>query len=134
MQAKQALTVSGQKGVTLIEVLVAVIILSIGVLGLAPLMAISVSGSVRGENVTSVVAAAQQLIEAKIGATGFATIPYTETDTFENGKYAATTTVTDDTVDPSIPAHVYRVDVDVVWTDDMGVERLLTFTTYTTKN
>jgi Tfp pilus assembly protein PilV len=111
-----------------------VIVLSIGVLGLAPLMAISVRGSVRGENVTSVVAAAQQMIEKKIGAVGFATIPYTHTDTFENGKYAATTTVTDRTVDSSVPAHVYRVDVEVLWTDDTGLERNITFTTYTTKN
>jgi Tfp pilus assembly protein PilV len=134
MQVKKTAKRTGEEGLTLIELLVAAIVLSIGVLGLAPLMAISVRGSVRGENVTNVVAAAQQLIEMKIGAVGFPTIPYTQTQTFDGGKYSATTTVTDQTVNSSIPAHVYRVDVDVAWTDDGGMQRNLTFTTYTTKN
>ncbi len=130
---KRVLALGGEKGLTLIELLVAAIVLSIGVLGLAPLMAISVRGSVRGENVTNVVAAAQHMIESKIGAVGFAVIPYVQKDTFDSGKYTTVTTVTDKTVNSSIPAHVYRVDVDVVWTDDGGMQRNITFTTYTTK-
>jgi Tfp pilus assembly protein PilV len=123
-----------QSGLTIVELLAAVLVLGIGVLGLAPLMALSVRGSVRGENVTNVVAAAQELIEKKIGAVGFPAIPYIHTDTFENGKYAAITTVTDRTFDSSVPEHVYRVEVKVLWTDDMGVERVMNFTTFTTKN
>jgi Tfp pilus assembly protein PilV len=123
-----------EAGLTIVELLAAVLVLSIGVLGLAPLMALSVRGSVRGENVTNVVAAAQQMIEKKIGAVGFPTMPYTHTDTFEDGKYAAITTVTDRTVDSSIPDHVYRVNVEVMWTDDTGLERHMHFTTFTTKN
>lgn len=124
----------GEEGLTLIELLVAAIVLSIGILGLAPLMAVSVRGSVRGENVTNVVAAAQQLIEMKIGAVGFPNIPYVQTQTFDGGKYTATTTVTDRTVDSSIPPHVYRVDITLAWTDDGGIQRNMSFTTYTTKN
>lgn len=134
MSSNRPLSVRPQSGLTIVELLAAVLVLAIGVLGLAPLMALSVRGSVRGENVTNVVAAAQQLIEKKIGAVGFPTMPYTHTDTFENGKYAAITTVTDRTVDSSVPVHVYRVDVKVLWTDDTGVERIMNFTTFTTKN
>ncbi len=134
MCVNNAKTLRGEAGLTLIELLVAAIVLSIGVLGLAPLMAVSVRGSVRGENVTNVVAAAQQLIEMKIGAVGFPSIPYTQTQTFDNGKYTATTTVTDRTVNSSIPPHVYRVDIDLAWTDDGGTQRNMNFTTYTTKN
>lgn len=134
MCVNNAKTYRGEAGLTLIELLVAAIVLSIGVLGLAPLMAVSVRGSVRGENVTNVVAAAQQLIEMKIGAVGFPTIPYTQTQTFDNGKYTATTTVTDRTVNSAIPPHVYRVDIDLAWTDDGGTQRNMSFTTYTTKN
>lgn len=123
-----------QSGLTIVELLAAALVLSIGVIGLAPLMALSVRGSVRGENVTNVVAAAQQMIEKKIGAVGFATMPYTHTDTFEDGKYAAITTVTDRTVDGSVPEHVYRVNVEVMWTDDTGLERRMNFVTFTTKN
>lgn len=130
----RAKRIHDESGVSLVEVLVAIIVLSLGILGLAPLMALSVRGSVLGEDVTSVVAAAQQLIEKKIGAVGFPSIPYVQTETFDNGKYAAVTTVSDNTVDSSIPDHVYRVNVEVVWTDDTGVERVMNFTTYTTKN
>ena len=121
-------------GLTIVELLAAVLVLAIGVIGLAPLMALSVRGSVRGENVTNVVAAAQQMIEKKIGAVGFPTIPYTHTDTFDDGKYAAITTVTDRSVDSNVPEHVYRVNVEVLWTDDTGLERRMNFVTYTTKN
>ena len=126
--------IRSESGLTMVELLAAVMVLSIGVLGLAPLMALSVRGSVRGENVTTVVAAAQQMIEKKIGAVGFPTIPYVQSETFDNGKYATTTTVTDRTFDSSVPEHVYRVNVLVLWTDDLGVDREMTFTTFTTKN
>ncbi len=123
-----------ESGLTIVELLAAVLVLSIGIIGLAPLMALSVRGSVRGENVTNVVAAAQQMIEKKIGAVGFPTMPYSHTDTFEDGKYAAVTTVIDRTVDSSVPEHVYKVNVEVMWTDDTGLERRMNFVTFTTKN
>jgi len=80
------------------------------------------------------VAAAQQMIESKIGATGFPAIPYVDLQSIDHGKYMVKTTVTDRTVDASVPAHVYRVLVEVNWTDDSKVSRKMTFTTYTTKN
>lgn len=125
---------SNQKGLSLIEVLAAMVVLTLGILGLAPLMAISVRGSVHSENITSVVAAAQEMIEQKIGAVGFPTMPYVQTSTFDGGKYTVTTRITDNTVTSSIPAHVFKVDATVNWTDASGLARTLTFTTYTTKN
>lgn len=123
-----------QKGLSLVEVLAAMVVLTLGILGLAPLMAISVRGSVHSENITSVVAAAQEMIEQKIGAVGFPTIPYVQTSTFDGGKYTVTTKVSDNTVLSSIPEHVYKVDATVNWIDASGLQRTLTFTTYTTKN
>ena len=125
---------ANQKGMSIMEVLAAVIVITIGILGLAPMMVLSVNSSIHAEDVTNAVASAQQMIEKKIGAVGFPSIPYTHTDMFGNNKYTVTTTVNDNSIISSIPAHVYQIGIEVRWVDDAGVGRLLTFTTYTTKN
>jgi type II secretory pathway pseudopilin PulG len=125
--------ICSQRGTSLIEILVAALVISIGVLGLAPMMVASISATQFATSVTSVVAAAEQSIEVRLGAGGFGTLPLTETSTSGNGKYHLTTVVTDDTVDPAIPSHLYEINVTVTWIDDRGASRSMIFTTYTAK-
>lgn len=124
---------SGDKGVTLIEVLSAMVVLTIGILGLAPMMVLSVTGNEFSTEVTNVVAAAQQSLEQRVGLGGFGAMPYTNTTTYGNGKYTVTTLVRDNSVDPNVPVNLYEFDVTANWVDDSGVSRNLAFTTYSPK-
>lgn len=122
----------GESGMSLIEVLAAMVVLTLGVLGLAPMMAISIDGSVSSDNITSLVASAQEQIEAKLaeGITG--PMPVTEINSAGDGMYSITTVVTDATIDTLVPDRVYKVDVSVNWYEN-GVNRSLGFVTYTAK-
>jgi len=120
-------------GLSLPEVLAAMVVLSLGILGLAPMMAVSIDGSSLSENVTTVVASAQEKVEAMlaVGVTG--PMPITDVDIQQNGKYTVTTLVTDATVDTLVPEHVYKIDVSVAWSERGGVNRSMGFVTYTAK-
>jgi type II secretory pathway pseudopilin PulG len=119
-----------EHGITLIEVLSAMIVLAVGILGLAPLMTLSITSNQFASEVTTVVVRAQQSIEETIGRGGFGTLPYEEYTTFEDGKFAARTVVRDETVDASIPSRLYQIAVTIDWVDDAGVARSMTFTTF----
>ena len=121
-----------QSGITLIEVLAAMLILAIGILALAPMMVLSVTGSRFSNDVTTLASAAQQRIEAEIARGKYPAMPYTQTETVD-GKYEVQTDVRDNTVDGSIPDRVYEINVTVRWTDDTELARTMMFTTYATK-
>ena len=123
----------GQSGLSLPEVLAAMVVLSLGILGLAPMMAISIDGSVLSENVTTVVATAQEKVEGMLAEGISAPMPYTSTELYGDGKYSITTYVTDATIDTMVPDHVYKIDVSVAWTEKDGVNRSMGFVTYTAK-
>lgn len=109
------------------------VVLSLGILGLAPMMVISIDGSVHADNITAVVASAQERVEARLaqGVTG--PLPVTEVEVIDAGKYTVTTVITDATIDTLIPAHVYKIDVSVNWLDN-NVTRSMGFVTYSAKS
>jgi hypothetical protein len=109
------------------------IVLAVGILAMAPMMVISITGSRFSNEVTTIAAEAQQRIEEQIGRGSFPSMPFVVADTVENGKYAVTTAVRDETVDNSIPRRVYEISVTVDWMDDASVGRSMTFVTYGTK-
>ncbi|GAB4316966.1 MAG: hypothetical protein Kow0074_05260 [Candidatus Zixiibacteriota bacterium] len=100
---------------------------------MAPMMVLSVTGNRFSEDVTTVAAAAQRTIEEKIAQGTFATMPFQEISYAGDSTYRITTLVTDQTVDPDVPANVYEVSVTVNWMDDSGVDRNLSFITYMSK-
>jgi type II secretory pathway pseudopilin PulG len=123
----------GSQGITLIEVLAAMIVLAVGILSMAPMMTISITGSRFSNEVTTIAAEAQQRIEEQIGRGSFPTMPYIIADTVGDGKYAVRTEVRDETVDNSIPSLVYEISVTVGWLDDANLQRSMSFVTYGTK-
>ena len=120
------------RGFTLIEVMVSIIVLSIGVLGLAPLMTISVTGNAFSNEATRANVIAQDKIEELKNAAAFASIPYIDTLTVDN-QFFYNARVDDQTSDGTVPAGVYKIVIQVNWTDQAGVERRLEFFTYRTK-
>jgi len=122
-----------ESGLSLPEVLASMVVLSLGILGLAPMMAISIDGNELADNVTTVVAIAQERVEAMLAVGITEPMPYTDVEQFQEGKYTITTVVTDATVDTLVPDHVYKVDVAVAWMERDNVNRSMGFVTYTEK-
>lgn len=122
-----------EEGFTLIEVLCAMIILALGILALAPLMTLSVTGNRFASEVTAVAARAQEDLEQKIRRGFFGTLPYEDSASFSNGKFVAKSLVRDQTVEASIPSRLYQIDVTITWEDDVGVPRAMTFTSFSPK-
>lgn len=122
-----------QKGISLLEVMVSMVILGFGILGLAPLIVISMYGNSFSNEVTTANAIAQERIEQLKEAGTFSSLPWQEVVSGVHGDFTRATTVEDSTVDLSIPPGVYRIKVDVSWTDDKGLSRSLSYYTYKAK-
>jgi len=120
-------------GMSLIEVLAAIIILTVGILALAPMVVTAISANDFSGEATTVASAAQERLEELIGRRSFATMPYTECDSVRNQKFEVLSIVSDNSVDPSIPWNVYEITVVINWMDHSGVDRSMTFSTYSTK-
>lgn len=129
MKTRKNLT---ESGFTLIEVMVSIIILSIGVLGLAPLMAVSVTGNSFSNEATRANVIAQDKIEELKNVVNFGALPFLDTATVDS-RYHFRARVDDTGSDGTVPAGVYKIFIRVNWTDQAGVDRRLEFFTYRTK-
>ena len=120
-------------GFTLIEVMVSIVILAIGVLGLAPLMAVSITGNAFSNEATQANVIAQDKIEELKNMGSFAGgMPYVDSAAVDN-QFVYTARVDDTGSDGTVPAGVYKIFIRVNWTDQAGVPRRLEFFTYRTK-
>ena len=125
-------TIRTESGFTLIEVMVSMIILSIGVLGLAPLMAVSVTGNSFSNEATRANVIAQDQIEELKNVVAFGAMPYLDSASVD-GQYSYSARVDDSGSDGTVPAGVFKIFIRVNWTDQAGVPRRLEFYTYKTK-
>jgi len=125
------LKLSGQKGFTLLEVLVAMIVLAIGLLGIAPMFVMSMRGNQFSREVSETAYLAQDRIEQLKNQSIISPIPFNETTT--SGSYTRTVNVSDQTVDGTIPPGVYRINVTLNWTDKQGRSHSTSYLTYKAK-
>ena len=125
---------SDQKGMTLLEVMISMIILAFGVLGLAPMMVISIFGNSYSNQVTVADAIALDRLEEIKNWSDVSPIPYSETVNNIERIFTRQTIVNDSTTDASIPAGVYRIQVTVNWTDQKELPRSVSYFTYKDKN
>ncbi|MCK4385205.1 MAG: prepilin-type N-terminal cleavage/methylation domain-containing protein [candidate division Zixibacteria bacterium] len=122
-----------EKGVTLLEVLVAMIILAFGVLGLAPMIVISMYGNSYSNQVTVADAIAQDRLEEIKTWFEVDPIPYSQTVNDIHGIFTRKTLIDDAITDASIPNGVYKIQVDITWTDQKQLSRSVSYFTYKAK-
>jgi type IV pilus assembly protein PilV len=122
-----------EKGISLLEVLVAMVILAFGVLGLAPMIVISMFGNSYSNQVTVADAIAQDRLEEIKAWPAVNPIPYSDTLSNIQGIFTRQTLVNDDSTDASIPAGVYEIQVTVSWTDQKQLPRSVSYFTYKAK-
>ena len=122
-----------QIGLSILEVLVAMVILAVGILGLAPMLVTSMQGNQFSRETTDVAYIAQDRIEQFKNLATITPIPFNETTTGINGKYTRTANVADNGVDASVPVGVYRINVTVSWNDDRGSAHSSTYSTFKAK-
>jgi prepilin-type N-terminal cleavage/methylation domain-containing protein len=119
-----------ESGYTLIEVLMAMIILTVGLLGVAPLMVTSMSGNSFANDLTTANMVASDYIENLKTVTTFPTIPFIENTANVQGKFNRQTRVDDINSDATVPNGMYRIQVNVNWVDQEGLSRSVSFNTY----
>ncbi len=122
-----------QNGLTLLEVMVSMIILSIGILGLAPLINISIYGNSFSDDMTVANAMAQQEVEVLLNQSTYGDIPFYSSSDSVGGMFSIDRTVVDDVTDGTVPAGLYKITVDVLWTDKQDKPRTVQYSTFKSK-
>ena len=120
---------NNEKGLSLIEVLVAMIILAIGLFGMAPLVVLSIEANSMSQDALAVSNLAKEKIETYANASLLPALPFDEAETGLAGGYDRTTRIWDNTVDTLIPAGLCQVEVVISWQDKMGASRSATYST-----
>jgi prepilin-type N-terminal cleavage/methylation domain-containing protein len=118
-----------ENGISLIEVLVAMVIIAIGLLGLAPLVVLSIDANSMSQDALAACTLAKEKIETYENASLLPALPYEEQETNLDGGYNRATRIWDNTVDTLLPADLCQVEVVISWQDKLGVSRSATYST-----
>ena len=133
MRKKFTQWLRNEKGITLLESLVAMIIVAFGVLGLAPMIVISIFGNSYSNQVTLADAIAQDRLEEIKTWPEVIPIPYCQAVNDIHGTFSRETLISDSNADASIPNGVYRIQITVSWTDHKQLPRSVSYLTYKAK-
>ena len=122
--------VKAERGLTLLEALVSMVILAVGVLGLAPVLVTAVRGNSASRDNTVATNLAREQIEVYERINPLPALPFTSSETgLGGGAYNRTTTIIDNTSDPAIPVGSCQIDVNVSWADVASLPRNTRLTT-----
>ena len=122
-----------EKGLTLLEVLISMLVLALGILGLAPMIVLSIEGNNISHDVLAVSTLAKERMEFLESLDSLPAVPYVMTEQSVHGGYNCTTRIWDNASDTTLPPGVYQIEILVTWTDKVGVSRATTYTTLMNK-
>jgi Tfp pilus assembly protein PilV len=133
MRQKLSELVANEKGISLLEVMIAMLILALGVLGLAPMIVVSMFGNSYSNQVTIADAIAMDRFEEIKTWYQITPLPYSQTMNNLQRIFTRQTQIDDSTTDGTVPPGVYRIQVTISWTDQEQVARSITYFTYKAK-
>lgn len=122
-----------ESGLTLLEVLVSLIILSIGILGLGPMVVLSIDGNNISEDMMTVSNLAKDKIEEYENLAVLPSMPYEESETDIEGIYNRYIVLYDNSSDTSLSDNLCQLKVVIAWEDKSGQIRSTTYSTYLEK-
>jgi type IV pilus assembly protein PilV len=124
------MSIRHEKGFTLLEVMISMIVLAIGILGLGLIMSMSIYGNTYSKGVTEANALAQREVESLSNQQSYGTLPYSCVTDSVQGIYQISRIVEDNTTNASVPAGLYKISVVVAWRDQQAVDRTIYYTTF----
>jgi len=127
---RKKMKIGNEKGVSLLEVLISMLILSFGLLALAPMIVMSIEGNIISRDHSDTSRLAREKIEYYEGLDSMPAVPFVEQEDGINGIFSRIISVRDSTCDTLIPFGVYQVDVQLSWLDNHNVNRDINYSTY----
>ncbi|MEZ5358452.1 MAG: prepilin-type N-terminal cleavage/methylation domain-containing protein [Candidatus Zixiibacteriota bacterium] len=139
------------RGITLLEVMISMLVLAFGALGLAPLFVLSVEENITARDNTYVTRLIEEQIEYYVSTDSLPTLPYSGQEQFvydENQTgygpdstggegesrnsllYTRSTVITDHASDSTVPDGLYQITVAVNWNDHQNMQRSSMYSTY----
>lgn len=122
-----------QRGLTLLEVLISMVVLAFGILGLAPLLKISMDANSTGNEYSQASRLAMDVIHGYEADTIAIVIPVSASESNVLGKYTRTTSIIDKTIDATLPNGLNLIQVTVAWNDLTGNTQSISQSTYLQK-
>ncbi len=141
---KQSNRISEDHGISLLEVLISMVVLAVGILGLAPMVVLSIEGNSISRDFSIATELAKQQLELHEASGILMDTVHTESETYELPP--ETNTLTDTLgcsrtviISPadavaSNPPNLVKIDVIISWTDKMGNVRSTRHSTYMTND
>ena len=117
-------------GVGLLEVLISMIILAIGLLGLAPMIVTSIEGNVIARDHSTASTLVKQKVEYFEGLESLPSMPYFEQEDDVMNGFVRTTRLDDHTSNTTVPEGLCQVEVEVAWVDNQEITRTTALTTF----
>lgn len=138
------------RGITLLEVMISMLILSFGALGLAPLFVLSIESNITARDNTYVTRLIEEQIEFYVSADSLPTAPFSvqeqfiydensssgstggegESETLNSLLYTRSTVIDDHASDSTVPDGLYQITVAVNWNDHQALQRSSMYSTY----
>ena len=119
-----------ENGISLLEVLISMLILAFGLLGLAPMMMMSIEGNVISRDHTIAANLLKEKIELFESADTLPTLPFRETEYGLDSAFTRITYIRDSVSDSTVPGGLACIDVQVSWLDNQQVQRTSTYSTF----
>ena len=114
-----------QSGLTLLEALISMVILAVGVLGLAPVLVTAVRGNAGSRDNTVAVNLARERIELYERMDPLPALPFisSETGLGANGAFTRATSIVGNASDTTVPIGSCQIEVTVTWQDVANLAR-----------
>ncbi len=111
------------RGLSLLEVLISMLILAFGILGLAPMMVLSVDANSTSRDFSIAAELAKESLENYESNPAAMVAPYSNTENNVRDNFSRTTYIIDHTADTLIPDSRYKLVVVISWIDHNGLSQ-----------